>query len=522
MEFKKTGTQCPNCGHIVIYERDKLSEYSISPRGDKIGWDDELYTLCYNKDCKLEFLVDTKVGSEEQKFIDYCLAPFDKKWWRVDRFIAGGSLSERSVIGADFLIHHLEGGSVWVEFKRHNKFSFTHSQHYRFKTSFDDNAVATRFVGLITVQKRGFKDYNNHVHYWTPAFYRVIPDKSFVLEKRKKGSKFKPKYALNLTGLDKCIRKNVYTLQRNSDESIVPLKPIEKDAILQTPNFSIFNLTKGSLFRKAEYENISNEDAFKIIAMKLRQTVNNRAEDRAWQEKRPYISYEVVKITREEMRPALKQSISKIIQNSHRPLFPQEITNIVGDLPEYSKFCVEDEKNIKFVQEKEKIIPLRTIVKLTMELMLREGVLLRTKAKGDRAYQYYLKGRIPIPLKLASSRYLDYLRQYIMIRLNQSGNHIQKTTPQIKQIVKTFFPTSNPELAKFLQIDYNSLRGTFEKQYRDELIQNGLITIQKKETEYQRGQRPSVMAEFIWLIHLTDRGIAYLLGNGALLFQSYE
>ena len=104
------GIKCPNCETITMYTEDKFSGRYISNEGYKIGWDDEFYALCINKDCKLEFLVDTGLGEEEKKFVKCVLAPFHKKWWYVDRFIAGGSLTDRSVIGADFLVHHLEGG----------------------------------------------------------------------------------------------------------------------------------------------------------------------------------------------------------------------------------------------------------------------------------------------------------------------------------------------------------------------------------------------------------------------------
>ncbi len=511
------GIKCPNCETITMYTEDKFSGRYISNEGYKIGWDDEFYALCINKDCKLEFLVDTGLGEEEKKFVKCVLAPFHKKWWYVDRFIAGGSLTDRSVIGADFLVHHLEGGAVWIEFKRHNKFSFTDAQHLRFKTSLDNEAVATRFIGLINVQKKGLEEYNNHIHFWTPAFYRVIPDESFTLEKSNIERGFKPKRSLNLAGLEQCISNNVYTIKRKPNENIFPLNHAEKEKILQTPNFSIFNLTAGMLFRKAEYERISNEEAFKINALKLRQTVSNRAEDPYWQKKNPYIACEIVRIIRDELRPFLKQKIRDILLDSYRPRFPIEVTKNIEALPELNDCLIRDKKGIPYLVEDIKSTPLRTIIKLTMEIMLREGELSRIKAKDDKIFQYFLKNQVIIPLKITTSEYLDFLQKYVEHRLNQIGQNLGKNISEIKksfeikQLISTLFPISNPDLAEFLQIDYNSLRGEFEAQNRDELTKNGLIKIEKRETVYEKGRRPKVMATYMWIVSLTEKGIEYTM-----------
>ncbi|NVM53727.1 MAG: hypothetical protein HWN66_08490 [Candidatus Helarchaeota archaeon] len=520
MEFKNLGIKCPNCGCIVIYERDKLSGYYISKNRHKAGEDDELYTLCGNKDCKLEFIVDTGLSEQEKTFVKSVLAKGHKKWWYVDRFIAGGSLSERSVIGADFLIHNLEGGVVWIEFKRHNKFAFTEAQDIRFRNSFDNRAVATRFVGLITVQKKGYENYNNHIHYWTPAFYRIIPRESFTSIKGEKSSEFKPKMSLNLAGLDQCIIRNVYTLERKPDESLFPLTNAEKNSLLQTPNFSLFNLTAGLLFRKGAYENIANEKAFEIIVMKLRATVNNRAEDVYWQQRRPYTEYKTVKITREIIRPTLKKKIMELVWDSYRPLFPIEITNAVQDGPKVKKFIVFDERKTPYIIEDEMKTPLRTIVKLTMEILLRAGKLSRIRTVGDRTYQYFPKGCVVIPLKISSSKYLDLLQKYVEIRLDQIGHDVRKSLleiknlPEFKQIIRSQFPITNPELAKVLQMDYNSLRRLFETQFRNELISNGLIKIEKRETIYEKDRRPTMIAKYVWMISLTDKGIEYTMKIG--------
>ena len=69
MDFKNMGIKCPNCETLSMYEKDKFSGYYLSHEGDKIGWDDEFYAQCMNKDCKLEFLVDTRLGEEEKKFV---------------------------------------------------------------------------------------------------------------------------------------------------------------------------------------------------------------------------------------------------------------------------------------------------------------------------------------------------------------------------------------------------------------------------------------------------------------------
>ena len=133
LKFRGIRIRCPICGRQQMFRRRSDGLY-VNPKGSKIRVDEEGYLVCTNPDCKLEFLYDTKLSESELEVVDRVFKVGHKKWWKVDLSIAGGSRINRGSMGVDFLIHRIEGGALWIEFKRNPEFSFTHDQLTRLES----------------------------------------------------------------------------------------------------------------------------------------------------------------------------------------------------------------------------------------------------------------------------------------------------------------------------------------------------------------------------------------------------
>ncbi|NVM29169.1 MAG: hypothetical protein HWN65_10030 [Candidatus Helarchaeota archaeon] len=510
LKFRGIRIRCPICGRQQMFRRRSDGLY-VNPNGSKIRLDEEGYLVCTNPDCKLEFLFDTKLSRSELELVDRVLKVGHKKWWKVDLSISGGSRINRSAMGADFLIHRMGGGALWIEFKRNSEFGFTYDQLTRFRKSVDSKEVATRFIGLIPSQKD--KALNTQLYFWTPAFFRMIPPESFkITEKAEKGVS-KGKEGLVLEGLEDFIVNNSFTL-RPSEKSF-PISSDIMQELQEIPNLSLFNVLKGRAFWYGVlYEEFDWDVAAEILIEKLRSTLNNLDEDIIWQRGNPYIMGKKVVPFRVIAEPKIMTLILNEINNSYRPLYPAEIALRIQRDQDLAPYLTWDEGTsyIKSIKEGQAPALFSRSVFQFCEKLVRRGkldVIKHRFSNRQHLVSYFPKKRRYIILTYIASRSLDLMKEFLERRLikiiQTEGLDLSelKRLPNFNEICRNQFPITLRVLARELSWDYQVLRMMIRDRERNELAENNLIHEQLGGV-----RRRSV------LLSLTEKGIEYVTRTG--------
>jgi len=510
IKFRGIEIRCPICGSRQMFKRRSDGKY-VDLKGFKINEDDEGYLICVNPDCKLEFLFDTNLSEDEFEFANRILKVGHGKWWKVDLSVSGGSRINRSVIGADFLIHRIGGGAAWFEFKRHTEFGFTHDQLIRFRNSVDSKEVATRFIGLLQSHKD--KSLNTQLYFWTPAFFRMIPPESFkIIEKAEEGVS-KGGQGLILEGLEDFIRNNSLTL--GSSQRFFPTSSDIFQKLRKVPNLSLFNVLKGRAFwYGVVYECFDWDIASDILIEKIKSTLKNLDEDIIWKKEHPYVSGEKIIPFRVMAEPIIMRLILNEINNSYRPLYASEIALKIQKDQDLIPFLIWDEGTpyIKSVKEgKAPALFSRSVFQFCEKLVRRDklNAITHDFSKRRHLVSYFPKKRPNIVLTYMASRSLDLIKEFLERRLKRilqtEGLNLSeiKSLSKFKEICRNQFPITLRTLARELSWDYQALREIIRDRERKELIENNLV-----HEQLGGPQRRSV------LISLTEKGIEYVTRTG--------
>jgi len=325
--------------------------------------------------------------------------------WRINKFVAGGGLQERTAFGVDFIIRsQITGVILNIEYKLQTGFWITKSQQDRFLHSNDLPDEASRLIVLTQKTKTvdGIKEIIKDEIIWavylSPTFLKVLPNEAFTLHQAQRSRRAEfpsERVTMSIVGLEECFKQN-----RNN--VLADMKRNEFGSV------------------GARYFSMKLSEAYKWVYEKLKKTMLDPLED----EKRNFVKYkfnsditidaEGKRLIRNKLLVHTEKLIKSIIKCSYRPLFPEDLMNLLAqdEILVNHIYQINNQRYIRFSPTDGcKLALARWISQVIAQQTKTDGELIVIRINNYVPRQYGIKNRVYFPLKKGSSQMLDLFKR---------------------------------------------------------------------------------------------------------------
>ncbi len=341
--------------------------------------------------------------------------------WRIREYVFGGSRMYRTAYGIDYeIISDKTGVLMPIEAKIGKGIIFTNAECFRFQNSTAYPKEVLRLCTIITKEKD--PELANIVLYWSPSFFKILPNDAFTPTPDGKAFHF------SLAGLQDCISQN--------KENMLFFVESERAELGE------YGVT---------YKGIPMNEAYNWLYSKIKETMRNPLEEL---EKEYKPCPKVIPI-QTIIRGKIDKIIRSIIPKNYRPTYSADtIPYILADssVKDKLKVEIEDDEEVFYFGGKTLSTYLRIRIKsITKKESAKYEVIQIPNYVGS---SYGVKGREYIPLRAGSSHLLDILKEFY------DGKQ------------KTKFLSA--EVGNFLKIPVNAVASSIWN-HGEELVNNNLV-----------------------------------------------